>query len=320
MSSPSDYQDFRYTPLAIVITSLIAFLLSLILLATGHLVGGGQGMSFGFLQWLSNKKDHIADEDLPVKYTHSSSSSSHMLKGKSKSRAKGERATGEREGEGETDKDTDGHYPGLPNPTSTLCFANSVLQSLASLPLFTSYLLTVQAYAEQYDVPTQLIDALVDLLTSLNNPSSQRRVLRREVGAVIEALMDQGGAPPSRWREKEDGIREAKRLFSGGHQDSHEFFLLLTDSIKSEVAAIDGELRRMSRYTLGVSPPSFGLAGPSSSSSSTLLPQWPFQGLTANRRSCVECAYTECVRHLGFGCWSLSLQARVSSNFRHARP
>lgn len=41
-----------------------------------------------------------------------------------------------------------------------------------------------------------------------------------------------------------------------------------------------------------------------------------FDGLTANRRSCVMCGYTEAVMHFGFDNWQLALpRLAVSSQF-----
>lgn len=39
-----------------------------------------------------------------------------------------------------------------------------------------------------------------------------------------------------------------------------------------------------------------------------------FDGLTANRRSCVECGYTEAVMHFAFDNWQLAVPRMVSSH------
>ena len=44
-----------------------------------------------------------------------------------------------------------------------------------------------------------------------------------------------------------------------------------------------------------------------------------FDGLTANRRSCVKCGYTEAVMHFGFDNWQLAIpRLAVSEPFLHA--
>ena len=296
--------EFAHTTTAIQLSATLAFVFALaVFLFAERRRGIRLGMpGFAILGWLANNSDGIADDESSV----SAGSRTRSKKGKHTRKSS-------KDDSSDNSKDASSsktlHYPGLPNPTSTLCFANSILQSLSSLPLFNSYLHSLQSIAESYDVPTPLLDSLLSLMAALNTPSRSRgKVLRREVGVVIEALMDQGGAPPNRWREREDAMREAKRLFGGGHQDSHEFFLLLADSLRSEVSAVEGEVRR-GRFTLGLGYTPVG--------GQVQIPQWPFQGLTANRRSCVECGYTECVRHLGFSCWSLTLQSqsRVRSPF-----
>lgn len=39
-----------------------------------------------------------------------------------------------------------------------------------------------------------------------------------------------------------------------------------------------------------------------------------FDGLTANRRSCKDCGYTEAVMHFGFDNWQLALPRSVSTH------
>lgn len=46
---------------------------------------------------------------------------------------------------------------------------------------------------------------------------------------------------------------------------------------------------------------------PSLGSSSSLTTKSVFDGLTANRRSCVKCGYTEAVMHFGFDNWQLAV-------------
>ena len=88
-------------------------------------------------------------------------------------------------------------------------------------------------------------------------------------------------------------------LFSSReHQDAQELFQLLSECIKNEAAAVEKEGHR--DRGLGA----FAEAqGPASSGLGTSV----FDGLTANRRSCVECGYTEAVMHFAFDNWQLNL-------------
>ena len=47
--------------------------------------------------------------------------------------------------------------------------------------------------------------------------------------------------------------------------------------------------------------------GWSPGNSSSLVTKSVFDGLTANRRSCVKCGYTEAVMHFGFDNWQLAV-------------
>lgn len=53
----------------------------------------------------------------------------------------------------------------------------------------------------------------------------------------------------------------------------------------------------------GVPPP----PGLGASSRDANIARSVFDGLTANRRSCVECGYTEAVMHFGFDSWQLTV-------------
>lgn len=44
-----------------------------------------------------------------------------------------------------------------------------------------------------------------------------------------------------------------------------------------------------------------------------------FDGLTANRRSCVECGYTEAVMHFAFDNWQLAVPRMASALFPRAK-
>lgn len=88
-------------------------------------------------------------------------------------------------------------------------------------------------------------------------------------------------------------------LFSSReHQDAQELFQLVSECIKKETSAVDNEGLR-----------DRGLGGLSQNLPATAreLGKNVFDGLTANRRSCVECGYTEAVMHFAFDSWQLNL-------------
>jgi ubiquitin carboxyl-terminal hydrolase 1 len=92
-------------------------------------------------------------------------------------------------------------------------------------------------------------------------------------------------------------------LFSSReHQDAQELFQLVSECIKKEVAAVDNEGQR-----------DRGLGGLSQvrNDANKEIGKSVFDGLTANRRSCVECGYTEAVMHFTFDSWQLAVPRYV---------
>ncbi|KAH9948773.1 hypothetical protein B0H21DRAFT_689520 [Amylocystis lapponica] len=179
---------------------------------------------------------------------------------------------------------SEGYYPGLINISGTFCFMDSTLQAMASLSYLQPYIETIHSTAEALDVPTPVIDALRKLLDTLNTPTSSRRSLRPD--EIIAALSDH--APG----------KHTSLFSSREHQDAQELFQLVSECIKNEAASVDKEGHR--DRGLGGLAQVPGYAGRE-------LGKSVFDGLTANRRSCVECGYTEAVMHFAFDNWQLAV-------------
>ena len=131
-----------------------------------------------------------------------------------------------------------------------------------------------------------VITCLICFSAALNTPHSSKRALRPQ--AIINAL----SAP------QPDG-RRSKLFSSREHQDAQELFQLLSELVKLESVAVDKEGQR--DRGLG------GLSEDVDDKFSKEVGTSVFDGLTANRRSCVECGYTEAVMHFAFDNWQLSL-------------
>ena len=93
-------------------------------------------------------------------------------------------------------------------------------------------------------------------------------------------------------------------LCSREHQDAQELFQLLSECIKREATAVDKEGFR--DRGLGA------ISKTSGSSRHKNIGSTVFDGLTANRRSCVVCGYTEAVMHFSFDNWQLAVPRTVS--------
>ncbi|KAH8101987.1 hypothetical protein DFH11DRAFT_1845138 [Phellopilus nigrolimitatus] len=207
--------------------------------------------------------------------------------GQQQALANGAAPHGEEEDEDDDeDEDVDMHYPGLVNVSGTYCFLNSVLQAMASLSYLPAHIEAIHAKAVELDVPSPVVDALRDMLRALNTPKSAPFALRPI--PMINALSQ---PVPG---------RRSMLFASREHQDAQELFQLLSECVKDESLAVDREGQR--DRGLG------GLASPApDNSGGDVAPAGVFDGLTANRRSCVACGYTEAVMHFACASWQLSL-------------
>ncbi|KAK6966612.1 USP domain-containing protein [Favolaschia claudopus] len=216
----------------------------------------------------------------------------------------------------------DVYFPGLVNMSGTHCFMNSTLQALASLSHLPPYLHAIRTRAEALDVPTPVVDALIDLLAALNTPTPTQTPLRAV--ALVEALCTPpppSSSSASSYSSSSSSSTTAASILSafwgthntstaGGaskkatallasheHQDAQELFQLLSECVREEGARVWAEAR--SGRMLGLASASgFGGTLPSSS---------PFDGLTATRRACVRCGYTAAIRHFAFDSVQLAL-------------
>ncbi|PCH40792.1 cysteine proteinase [Wolfiporia cocos MD-104 SS10] len=176
-----------------------------------------------------------------------------------------------------------GYYPGLVNVSGTYCFMDSTLQAMASLCYLQPHIEEIHTKAEALDVPTPVVDALRDLLHTLNTPTSVPRAYRPL--DIIKALSAHSPGKHNLFSSRE-------------HQDAQELFQLLSECIKNEAAAVDREGHR---------DRGLGALAFDHSPASREIGKSVFDGLTANRRSCMECGYTEAVMHFAFDNWQLAL-------------
>ncbi|KIJ20419.1 hypothetical protein PAXINDRAFT_160978 [Paxillus involutus ATCC 200175] len=225
----------------------------------------------------------------------SSSGSPHETKKLRKKQVRTRSEQLEMNGYAKPDTDTrhefsEGYYPGLVNISGTYCFMNSTIQAMASLSYLQPYLVAAHDKAVQFDVPSPVIDALLMLLQDLNAPRSSYHSIRPL--DIIEALVNHSHG-------------KHNSLFSSReHQDAQELFQLVSECVKKEIAAVNKEHQR-----------DRGLGGFSqlNGAASQEIGMSVFDGLTANRRSCVVCGYTEAVMHFAFDSWQLAVPRYTAS-------
>ena len=147
------------------------------------------------------------------------------------------------------------------------------------------------------------------MLDELNTPHRKRTSLRPSI--IIDALSQPN---PKVHRSK-------SRLFSSReHQDAQELFQLVSSCIQEEAAEVNAE-----------SSKDVGLAGVKKDSMNGSINgglgvgapgpgKNVFEGLTANRRTCVECEYTEAVMHFSFDNLTLTVPREVCIESTHFSP
>lgn len=139
----------------------------------------------------------------------------------------------------DVDEDIQGAtYPGLVN-TSTTCYLNSTLQSLASCPSFVAYLTSLIQSSEMH---LELVNSLLLMLEALNKPSKYSRTLRTT--EILDSLMNSTSSS--------NASRNRRRIMQGsGQQDAQEFFLILAETVEEEKKVLFQKLNEKREENVG---------------------------------------------------------------------
>ncbi|KAI8368119.1 uncharacterized protein BYT42DRAFT_617674 [Radiomyces spectabilis] len=195
---------------------------------------------------------------------------------------------------------------GLVN-TGNSCFLNSVLQALSSLPRLQSYL----DFVTQNNVQSlPLTRSLLKTLRLLTVPVRQQSSFRPT--EIVNVMASSN-----------------TRVVNQEQQDAQELFQLISSSLDAETQTVeqtglagDGlkDVLRWSSFQKIVYPHPGGRPTVSHANSFSffkghlnILAENPFTGLLANRLSCMQCGYTEAIRHFSFNNVQLTLPQKSST-------
>ena len=195
---------------------------------------------------------------------------------------------------------------------------------MASLSYLQPYLDDVREKAEKLDVPSPVLDALQEqligkpfqapdaypisvhtiscLLLPVTSPRSAERLTNQSCIALNTTSSRKKALRPDQLIRvlSKSGHRRGSLFTSREHQDAQELFQLISEALKEEALAVDREAirdRGLGAITLREEPPQLAYSQPTKSREPG---KGVFEGLTANRRSCIVCNYTEAVMHFSF--------------------